>query len=172
MVGKRPRPVALPRRAGTHSRGPRCLPPQFSRLDRRHGNPPPCRYRESKRDRLGTQERGTPRRAMTTGDGRRRPTTEVPTVYRLTIVLDRRRSSRIVFGNGGGSGLVACAVFKTVGRRLWRLRWVQFPHAPARAGGGERRRETAGDGRRRRETAGDGGGRREAQSRSANWVSS
>ena len=28
-------------------------------------------------------------------------------------------------------GLVACAVFKTVGRRLWRLRWVRFPHAPA-----------------------------------------
>lgn len=28
-------------------------------------------------------------------------------------------------------GLVACAVFKTVGRRLWRLRWVRSPHAPA-----------------------------------------
>jgi hypothetical protein len=28
-------------------------------------------------------------------------------------------------------GLVACAVFKTVGRRLWRLWWVRFPHAPA-----------------------------------------
>lgn len=28
-------------------------------------------------------------------------------------------------------GLVACAVFKTVGRRLWRLRWVRFPPAPA-----------------------------------------
>ena len=26
---------------------------------------------------------------------------------------------------------MACAVFKTVGRRLWRLRWVRFPHAPA-----------------------------------------
>ena len=32
---------------------------------------------------------------------------------------------------GGGLGLVACAVFKTVGRRLWRLWWVRFPHAPA-----------------------------------------
>lgn len=31
-------------------------------------------------------------------------------------------------------GLVACAVFKTVGRRLWRLRWVRSPHAPANAG--------------------------------------
>ncbi len=28
-------------------------------------------------------------------------------------------------------GLVACAVFKTVGRCLWRLWWVRFPHAPA-----------------------------------------
>lgn len=28
-------------------------------------------------------------------------------------------------------GLVACAVFKTVGRRLRLLRWVRFPHAPA-----------------------------------------
>jgi len=28
-------------------------------------------------------------------------------------------------------GLVACAVFKTVGRRHGRLRWVRFPHAPA-----------------------------------------
>ena len=28
-------------------------------------------------------------------------------------------------------GLVACAVFKTVERRLWRLWWVRFPHAPA-----------------------------------------
>jgi len=28
-------------------------------------------------------------------------------------------------------GLVVCAVFKTAGRRLWRLRWVRFPPAPA-----------------------------------------
>ena len=32
---------------------------------------------------------------------------------------------------GGGLGLVACAVFKTVGRRLRRLWGVRFPHAPA-----------------------------------------
>lgn len=32
---------------------------------------------------------------------------------------------------GGVMGLVACAVFKTVGRRLRLLRWVRFPHAPA-----------------------------------------
>ena len=30
-------------------------------------------------------------------------------------------------------GLVACSVFKTAGRRLRRLRWVRFPHAPATA---------------------------------------
>jgi len=30
-------------------------------------------------------------------------------------------------------GLVACAVFKTAGRRHWWLRWVRFPHAPASA---------------------------------------
>ena len=33
--------------------------------------------------------------------------------------------------NGGGLGLVVCAVFKTAGRRQWWLRWVRFPHAPA-----------------------------------------
>ena len=33
---------------------------------------------------------------------------------------------------GGGSGLVVCTVFKTAGRRQWWLRWVRFPHAPAR----------------------------------------
>ncbi len=32
---------------------------------------------------------------------------------------------------GGGAGLVVCTVFKTAGRRPWRLRWVRFPHAPA-----------------------------------------
>ena len=32
---------------------------------------------------------------------------------------------------GGGLGLVARAVFKTAGRRPWRLWWVRFPHAPA-----------------------------------------
>ena len=32
---------------------------------------------------------------------------------------------------GGGLGLVACAVFKTAGRCLGRLRWVRFPHVPA-----------------------------------------
>jgi hypothetical protein len=44
----------------------------------------------------------------------------------------------VVFGpvagattSGGGLGLVACTVFKTVGRRPRRLRWVRFPHAPA-----------------------------------------
>ena len=31
---------------------------------------------------------------------------------------------------GSGKGLVALAVFKTVGRRLCRLRWVRFPPLP------------------------------------------
>jgi hypothetical protein len=35
-------------------------------------------------------------------------------------------------GYGGGSGLVVCTVFKTAGRRQWWLRWVRFPHAPAK----------------------------------------
>jgi hypothetical protein len=38
-------------------------------------------------------------------------------------------------------GLVACAVFKTVGRRLRRLWWVRFPSAPATHSAGSELRE-------------------------------
>src|SRR5439155_14473942 len=42
------------------------------------------------------------------------------------------RSETVMDSYGGGSGLVVCTVFKTAGRRQWWLRWVRFPHAPAR----------------------------------------
>ncbi len=72
--------------------------------------------------------------------------TSAPETHHLAVIAKASGIELYRLRNGGGLGLVACAVFKTVGRCLWRLRWVRFPHAPAiTAAGGAAVAAEAGD---------------------------